>query len=606
MATRDLSHSSGLARGAALVAGLTALSRLLGFARDLGVAFVLGAGPAADAFLLAFRLPNLFRRFFVEGAVSLALVPALAREEARRGRRAALTLAVAMLPWLFLLLAGMLLLTEFQAPGLVALLAPGFDPHGERFGLAVELLRWCLPYLPLIMLTAWCAALLHHRGRLAAPAMVPALLNLCLLAALGLSLALGLDAARALAAAVLAAGVIQLAALTWAVLADFRRPRADAETAHGEESRATLAARTSTSGSDGQASEPETGMDMDVAGRPLKADVKAPILPLSRRYRELPANPSGGPLLRGLGLLGRLGPAMLTASTPQLLILLASILASKLPAGAISSLYYADRLAQLPLGVFGMALGAAALPAFSRMLAPGDDERLGRALQTALGLTLFCCLPAAAGLFALAAPIVEELFLHGAMNAAAARESAEALAMLALGLPAFALTRPLLALAHARQRTRGALAASLAALLVCGLSGWVSLRVGTWGLAGLALAASLGGWIQALILLVPVLRGPAGSGEPGGSRRPGEPSGPDGPGGSGRARPLLASFLRCLGLALGLGLAVRAAWAWLLPHGIISLLSLATLGGLGFLFAAMALRLPEWRALRAISDHRRL
>lgn len=449
MPAGQISSGETLARNAATVAAATLASRVLGYARDALTAHILGAGFGADAFFVAFRLPNLMRRLLGEGAVSLVFTPAFVRVREREGNARAFAFGRGVLlraapPLVLLCLLGMLL-----AHPLTVLLAPGFGADGVSPDVArhaARLLRICLPYGVVAACAALCAGMLHAHGSFLPPALAPAALNLVVMAAGGLSLAGLGDAATLLACGVLAGGIVQLGL--------------QAPPLH----RLGLRWRAPLSGRD-----PQT-----VA-----------------TARALPA-----------GVFG--------ASVQQLNVLVCTLLASFLPEGSITALYYAERLMEFPLGVFGVAVGVAALPALSGMAAgpagsPLPRGAFRRTLGEALRLSLFISLPAALGLAAVAEPLVTLLFGHGAFSRQAVDATVTALLAYAPGIPAFALTRPLLAACNARQVTGAPVLAGLASVLVTLCLG--GLLLGPLGVAGPALAASCGAWVNALCLVLALRRG---------------------------------------------------------------------------------------------------
>jgi putative peptidoglycan lipid II flippase len=434
----------GFARAVATIGGLTAASRLLGFARDVLIAALLGTGPAADAFFIAFKLPNLFRRLFAEGAFNAAFVPLFAGIAASRGRAAAERFAEQSLAWLTAVLLAVTLVAELAMPAVMVVLAPGFVGDPLRFGLAVTLGRITLPYLLFVALAALLAGMLNALGRFAAAAAAPILLNLVMIAAvLGLAPRLG-SAAHALAWGVLGAGMLQF---LWLV----RAARA--------------------------------------AGLALR-------LPMPR------PSPALGRLLR------LIGPGALGAGAVQISLAVNLILASLLAPGAVSYLYYADRLVQLPLGVVGAAIATALLPALASVAGPtahptaqGQAQaRLNRALEGALALTL----PAAAGLILLARPIVAVLFERGAFGAAASVATADALAAFALGLPAYVLVRVLAPACFAREDTTTPVVVALVALALNLALNLVLLP--RLGHVGIALATAASGWLNAGLLAGVLMR----------------------------------------------------------------------------------------------------
>jgi putative peptidoglycan lipid II flippase len=420
-----------LGRATATVGGLTALSRVAGFGRDLLIAAALGAGPVADAFFVSLKLANFLRRLFAEGAFAAAFVPLFIRLRAADGDAAARGLAGDALAVLALVLAAVVLAGEWLMPLLVRVLATGFAPGSPRYELAVDLGRITFPYLFLISLAALFAGILQAGQRFAAAAFAPVLLNLVLIAALLATGADGVAAARALAWGMPVAGVLQLALVAAACW-------------------------------------------------------RAGLAPRLRR-------PALTPGVRRLGRL--MGPGLLGIGVVQVNLLVASWFASHLAAGAVSFLFYADRLVQLPLGVVGVALGTALLPALAAAGRSSDRPPAG-VLNRALELGLLLGLPAAVGLGLLAHPIVTVLFERGAFGPEASRATAEVLAGLAIGLPAQVVAKVLAPAFFAREDTATPVRVAMAALGVN--LGASLLLVPALGHVGLALALSLSSWANAL------------------------------------------------------------------------------------------------------------
>jgi putative peptidoglycan lipid II flippase len=422
-------------RGVLTVGGWTMASRLLGFARDMLIAARLGAGPMADAFFVALQLPNLFRRLFGEGAFSAAFVPAFAGTLARGGRAAARDLAERMAGLMALWLALLTGLGLLLMPQVLSVLVPGFLDRPEKFALTVELARITLPYLWFICLTALVAGVLNALDRFAAAAAAPVMFNLLSMAAL-----LGLapyvaTPAHALAWGVTASGPVQLGIV---LVAAWR-----------------------------------AGMALNLLRPPR----------LTPPVREV---------------LRKMGPGLVGAGAVYINQFVSMMIASLLPTGAVSYLYYADRVGQLPLGVIGAAVGTALLPLLSRQLRGGLPLAAHRSTNRAIEVSLALTLPAAVGLALAAGPIVEALFLRGAFDAAAARATAAALAAYAAGLPAFVLVKALAPGFFARGDTTTP--------VVVGL-GTVALNValnlalmGPLAHVGIALGTSLAAWANALAL----------------------------------------------------------------------------------------------------------
>lgn len=423
-----------LARDTAIISGATLLSRLLGFIRDCTIASVLGAGPLADAFIVALRLPNLMRRLFGEGSLSLTVISEFSHVRQHAGLPQAFAMIRACLIWLVLSLGVICLAAMYWSGPLTALLAPGFLDSPELFARTAELVRICFPYALLICITALCSAVLQAQGHFLAPALAPSVLNLCLIAGALLAWVAHWPIPETLAISLLVAGTFQIA-------------------------------------------------------------LQQPFL---RRYGMSWRGPCSlsDAGARRVGIL--MLPSVFGAAMYQISIVLTTMLASLLPEGSIAHLYYADRLVQFPLGIFGIAVGTAALPALAKLAAGGKHEQFRDTLASALRLTLFISLPAAAGLAGMAVPIVEILFGRGAFSAADIAGTVHALWGYAPGLPAFAMTRPLLAAFHARHDPRTPLSASIAGLVVTILSGLGLMTL--MGHSGLALAVSLGSWANVFIL----------------------------------------------------------------------------------------------------------
>lgn len=425
-------------RKAASVGGLTLLSRAFGFVRDVMMAALLGAGPLADAFMIAFRLPNHFRAIFAEGAFNAAFLPRYAAALTRDGEGAARQFGEDILSITLAAQLVLLVLALAFAPYVVAALAPGFSDDPAQLALTVELTRITFPYLLLISAMTLVAGVLNAHDRFAAAASASILLNICMIGALLLKDYFS-TVAHALSVGVLVSGFAQLAL----VVSDMKR-----------------------------------------AGIPLS--LKLP------RYTS-----------RVGEFLKRFGPAVLGSAGVQIAMFADTIIASFLPSGSVSYLYYADRLYQLPLAVVGIAVGTVLLPELSRRLAANDGagakDRLNRALEGALLMTLpFVALFAAAP-----GPLVAALFGRGAFDATAVAGSAAALQAYAIGLPAIVALRCVTPAFHASGDTATPVKALGVATLVN-----VALKfalIGSFLHAGLAFATSVGAWVN-LGLLVWLLR----------------------------------------------------------------------------------------------------
>jgi putative peptidoglycan lipid II flippase len=389
-----------LLRFGATVGGLTMASRVLGFVRDMMIAAVLGAGPVADAFVVAFRFPNLFRNLVAEGAFSVAFVPMFSRALEERGRAAALAFAGEVLAVMLAALFLVTLAALAAMPWLIAVIAPGFVGAPEKFALAVAFTRITFPYLLCMARVALLGGMLNSHFRFGAAAFSPVLLNLTLIAALLLPRAWWPTPGHALAWAVIAAGIGQFLWLAWSCR-------------------------------------------------------RAGILPLLPRPRPTPA-------VRRL--LRLMLPSAFGAGVVQINIVVGTIIASLLPTGAVAGLYYADRVYQLPLGVIGTAIGTVLLPELSRKLRSGDADGAADSQNRALEFALFFTLPAAAALAAIAQPIVSVLFQRGAFGPEDARLTSAALAAYAIGLPAYAMVKSLAPAFFAREDTATPVRAAVVAV----------------------------------------------------------------------------------------------------------------------------------------------
>ena len=317
------------------VGGWTLVSRVTGFARDIVMAAVLGAGPVADAFVVAQRLPNHFRAIFGEGAFNSAFVPAYARIYETDGDPAARRFASRIFTLMLVVQVIVLVVALLAMPWVVRLLAPGFSNDPAKFDLAVTLTRITFPYLLFITLVTLLSGLLNAHERFAAAAAAPILLNVSIVAALAAAF-LFPSAGHAAAWGVAAAGVLEFL-LVWTAA-----------------SRAGVAPRLKRLGIDG--------------------DTKT--------------------------FFKTLGPAVVGSAGPQIAAFADTIIASFLPTGAVSSLYYADRLYQLPVGVIGIAVGTVLLPEMSRRIAAGDVARAHGAQNRAIGFTLALTAPFAVAFLA--------------------------------------------------------------------------------------------------------------------------------------------------------------------------------------------------------------
>jgi putative peptidoglycan lipid II flippase len=365
-------------RSVLTVGGWTMASRILGFARDMLIAARLGTGPVADAFFVALRLPNLFRRLFGEGAFNAAFIPAFSGTLVTEGRASARDLAERLFCLMTLWLSGLAVLGILFMPQVIGLLAPGFGREPEKFVLAVEMTRIIFPYLVFICLAALVSGVLNGLDRFAAAAATPVLFNLLSMIALLALTPYVATPGHALAWGVVVSGIAQLA-LVWLAAA-------------------------------------QAGMLLN----PIRSPRPTPAMRL---------------------VLRRMLPGMLGAGVTQINLAMDTIIASFLASGSVSYLYYADRVGQLPLGVIGAAVGTALLPLLSRQLRGGQRLAAHRSTNRAIEMALLLTLPCAVGLAVTAEPIVAALFQRGAFGPDATAATAAALMAYAAGLPAFVLIK---------------------------------------------------------------------------------------------------------------------------------------------------------------------
>src|SRR5579859_5166165 len=420
------------------VGGFTLLSRLTGFARDIMLAAILGAGPLADAFFVALRLPNHFRAIFAEGAFNAAFVPAYAHLYGRSEQSAKL-FADRIFTLLFLSQLVLLGLAWLFMPQAISLLAPGFTDDAEQRRLAIELTRITFPYLLLVTLVTLYGGMLNVMHRFASAAAAPIFLNLSMMATLALA-AFFPGPGYAAAWGVLIAGFLEFFLL------------------------AQDAAR--------------SGILPRFAPLRLDEDVRA-------FFRAL-------------------GPATIGSMGTQLALFADTIIATFLPAGALSALYYADRLNQLPIGVIGIAIGTVLLPEMSRRLTAEDRAGALAAQRRAFDFTLLFSVPFVAAFLTVPDVIMRALFARGAFSKADAVAAGGTLAAYAIGLVPFVLIRSAVATFYARKDTATPVKAALIGVAVN-----VALKialVGSLAQVGLALATAVGAWINLLLVVLFAVR----------------------------------------------------------------------------------------------------
>ncbi|MBQ0752662.1 MAG: murein biosynthesis integral membrane protein MurJ [Gammaproteobacteria bacterium] len=429
-------RQGGLVASTAVVSVMTLLSRVLGLARDVVLARLLGASAGTDAFFVAFRIPNFLRRLFAEGAFNQAFIPVLSeyKNNGVAGAVQALINRVAGTLGVALLLVTMV--GVVGAPVLITLFAPGFGDDPAKRALAVEMLRLTFPYLFFIALTAFSGAILNTWNRFAVPAFTPVLLNICLIGAALLLAPMFAEGRMAVALAwgVLAAGVVQLT---------FQLP--------------FLA-------------------QLGLLPKPTMAWQD----PGVRR------------------ILALMAPAIFGVSVSQINLLLDTVLASLLETGSVTWLYYSDRLVELPLGIFAIAIGTVILPSLSKKHAAATPEAFSQTLDWALRLVLLVGVPAAVALAVIASPLLSTLFQYGEFSGNDVLRASQSLMAYSVGLVAFMLIKVLAPGYFARQDTRTPVRIGIIAMVAN--MAFNLMLVWHFYHAGLALATSLSAWLNAVLL----------------------------------------------------------------------------------------------------------
>jgi len=522
-----------MARAAGVVGMWTTASRVLGFVRDMVIALFLGAGMGADAFFVAFRIPNLLRRLFAEGALSAAFIPIYVDTLHKQGRPEAEKLARTAFTFTSIILALVTLIGIVFSPLIVRVTAPGFYDEITKFVLTVELTRIMFPYIFFISLVALASGVLNSMGHFAAPAAAPVLLNISMIASVTIFGAyLGVVPFYALAWGVVAAGILQLA---------LQLPFLWAE------------------------------------GIKLRPDFD---------FRQ--------PALKKMGIL--FVPAALGGAVYQINVLIGTILASMLPTGSVSWLYYADRLVELPLGVFAVALGTAVLPSMSRQATNGDISGLTRSVSFSLRIIAFFTIPASVALIALNEPIVAVLFQRGKFTYLDTQQTAYALNCYTVGLWAFSGLKVATQAFFSLKDTKTPLMVSIIAVtanLALGL-----ILMGPMFHGGIALATSIAAALNFSILFFVLIRRLGGSGNDIRGRSPGTEKFP--------MSEFLISIAKICLASLVMGILVYyvrsfGEWSRGLTAGNALTLSLCIVGGLIiFTLSVYLLRCRELKSLLSI------
>jgi len=426
----------GLFRSFFTVSFYTTLSRLLGFLRDIFIAKFLGSTVTADAFFVAFRLPNFFRRVLAEGAYSAALVPIFSGVviDSSNDHEAADFVENTMSLLLFVTIF-LTIIFYFGMPFIIQILAPGFSQNKEAFDLAVHFGKIIFPYLIFISLVAHFTSIINVHGRFAAGAFAPAILNICFILSIFLLTPYLSSAGHALAYGVLIGGLCQFIFMYQAVLRLYR-PR-----------------------------------------------IRVPQLNSKlRKFFRL------------------FFPGIIGSGVIQLNIIIGTIIASFLPVGAISHIYYADRLNQLPLAVFGIAMGVVLLPSLSKAIKENDTQEIETTQNRSLEFCILISLPSAAGLFILSYPIINILFERGAFLSNDTLYTAQVLSIFALGLPAYILIKVLVTCFFAREDTKTPLYISIISVIINVILSL--LLIGSMREMGIAVATAISAWVNTLFLFI--------------------------------------------------------------------------------------------------------
>ncbi|MEY4592393.1 MAG: murein biosynthesis integral rane protein MurJ [Pseudomonadota bacterium] len=394
-----------LLRTLATVSGMTLLSRILGFVRDFVIARTFGAGLATDAFFVAFKLPNLLRRMFAEGAFSQAFVPILGEYKNQRGEAETQTLLNDVASVLTLALLAVTTIGVIGAPWLVWISAPGFVSEPDKFDLTVTLTRITFPYIFFMSLVALGAGILNTWSRFAIPAFTPTLLNVAFIAMALWAAPYFEPPALVLAWSVFLGGILQLGLQMWALKKLGRLPT----------------------------------LSLNICAAWRNDGVKR--------------------------VLRLMAPAILGVSVSQISLLINTVFASFLAHGSVSWLYYADRLMEFPAGLLGAALGTILLPSLTKHHANQDTAEYSRLLDWGLRLTLLLAAPSALGLALLADPLIATLFFHGAFTAQDVQQTSSALMAYSIGLTGMILVKVLAPGFYARQNIRTPVKIALVSLV---------------------------------------------------------------------------------------------------------------------------------------------
>lgn len=439
------SENSKVVKAAGIVGAATMISRVLGLVRDMVIAAFFGASWMTDAFWIAFRIPNMLRRLLGEGSLTISFVPVFTEYLEKKSKDEAIELAQNVFTILSIILAVVSVLGILFSPVIVGILAPGFFPDPHKFRLTVFLNQLMFPYIFFIALVALCMGILNSFRHFTAPALSPVMLNIAMIAAAFVLRPFFSEPITSLAIGVLIGGILQLA-MQWPFLLKF--------------------------------------------GFKLK-------------FRFNLRHP-------GIIQIGRLIlPSILGAGVTTINVaIVGMILASLLPSGSVTYLFYADRIMELPLGIFAIAIGTAALPSFSKHVATGQMDELKSGIAFSLRLMLFVTIPATIALMELNLPIISVLFQRGAFDARAAQLTGQALFCYALGLWAFSVLRVFVSSFYSLQDSKWPLKAAIITLIVNVLAGLILMYPLKHN--GIALAGSISAMVNVMVLAF-VLRNKIGT-----------------------------------------------------------------------------------------------
>lgn len=420
-------------RAMATVGGFTGVSRIFGLIRESLMSYIIGASPITDAFLVAFKFPNFFRRIFAEGAFNASFVPQFSGQLASEGRESAKLLAERVMAVLGTTLLVFVFFIVIATPWVMGVIAPGFSATPERLEMAITFTRITFPYILFISIAALLSGVLNSLDRFAEAAAAPIILNIIMIGAMISFSYADLATGKALSWAVFLSGVLQLAWLYWACW--------------------------------------RTGFRLKIRIPRLTPEVRK--------------------------IIRLMVPGAIGAGVMNINLLLDMVFASMLPSGSISFLHYADRLNQLPLSLFGIAMGTALLPSLSRQIFLGEEDKARASQALAVEVSLQLTIPAALGLVLLSYPIIDLIFgLEGQQVA----DTAAALAAFATGIPAYVLSKVFVTGFFARQDTKTPVKIAIISI-VCNLILNIIL-MGPFSHVGLAMATSIAAWVNAGLLLI--------------------------------------------------------------------------------------------------------